>query len=383
MKKGKFGLALFSALVLLAVLGMALHRVPEPVSGPPVAIRAGEETLNVWTEDGETYVAFLPGHVAFGEVAVKSVQEGAMVDGRVLPLSGAALEPDRSYKLTWQENGEDRQGTLRLLPSAGMPALFLDTQSGSMDHIHDQKGNAERGTLRLYDETGCLNFSNSFASLRGRGNSTWEVPEKKPYALDLSDEASYASYASLLEEEKPNVALLVNCSGFGKFQSVSKTPLSDNLDMVKLNCMALMAMCQITEPYMQRGGQIINIASVAAYQPIPYINVYGASKSFVLHFSRALNRELKRDGISVMAVCPFWTKTDFFDRAIDEDKERVVKKYIAMYTPEQIVSRACSDLKKGKDVSMYGFKARGQALLVKLLPHSLVMSVWMKQQELE
>ena len=189
MKKGKFGLALFSALVLLAVLGMALHRVPEPVSGPPVAIRAGEETLNVWTEDGETYVAFLPGHVAFEEVAVKPVQEGAMVDGRALPLSGTALEPDRSYELTWQENGEDRRGTLRLLPSAGMPALFLDTQSGSMDHIHDQKGNAERGTLRLYDETGCLNFSGSFASLRGRGNSTWEVPEKKPYALDLSDEA--------------------------------------------------------------------------------------------------------------------------------------------------------------------------------------------------
>lgn len=112
-----------------------------------------------------------------------------MVDGRALPLSGTALEPDRSYELTWQENGEGRRGTLRLLPSAGMPALFLDTQSGSMDHIHDQKGNAERGTLRLYDETGCLNFSNSFASLRGRGNSTWEVPEKKPYALDLSDEA--------------------------------------------------------------------------------------------------------------------------------------------------------------------------------------------------
>ena len=181
----------------------------------------------------------------------------------------------------------------------------------------------------------------------------------------------------------PFVALLVNCSGFGKFCVVSKTPLADNLNMVKLNCMALMAMCQITEPYMSRGGQIINIASVAAYQPIPYINVYGATKSFVLHFSRALNRELKKDGISVTAVCPFWTKTEFFSRSIDKEKNPVVKKYVAMYTPEQIVSKAWKDVKKGKDVSMYGFTAKTQTLLAKLLPHSFVMSFWMDQQKLK
>ena len=152
--------------------------------------------------------------------------------------------------------------------------------------------------------------------------------------------------------------------------------------MMDLNCGAVLAMCQHSIPYMEKGAKIINIASVAAMQPIPYINVYGATKAFVLSFSRALNRELKKDGISVMAVCPFWTKTDFFERAVDEEKEKIVKKYIAMYTPQQIVNRAWQDLKKGKDVSMYGFKARGQALLVKLLPHKIVMSVWMKQQEL-
>ena len=205
----------------------------------------------------------------------------------------------------------------------------------------------------------------------------------RPIALDLSDEASYASYAAFLEEEKPNVALLVNCSGFGKFEAVSKIPLSDNLDMVKLNCMALMAMCQLTEPYMQRGAQIINIASVAAYQPIPYINVYGASKSFVLHFSRALNRELRSRGIRVLAVCPFWTKTEFFNRAVKKDEEAIVKKYIAMYEPKDIVALAWKDAKRGKDVSMYGVIARGQTFLAKILPHSFIMSVWMKQQRLK
>ena len=205
----------------------------------------------------------------------------------------------------------------------------------------------------------------------------------RPIALDLSDKASYEAYAALLEEEKPNVALLINCSGFGKFCATMETPVEVNLNMIDLNCAAVVAMCQTSIPYMQNGAKIINIASVAAYQPIPYINVYGATKSFVLHFSRALNRELKKDGISVTAVCPFWTKTEFFNRSIDKEKNPVVKKYVAMYTPEQIVGQAWKDVKNGKEVSMYGFTARTQTLLAKLLPHGFVMSYWINQQKLK
>ena len=130
------------------------------------------------------------------------------------------------------------------------------------------------------------------------------------------------------------------------------------------------------------GGQIINTGSVAAFQPIPYIGVYGATKALVVSYSRALNRELRPRGIRVTAVCPFWTKTEFFDRAVKEGAEPVVKKYVAMYRPEDVVARAWRDAKRGKDVSVYGFIARGQALLVKLLPHALVMDIWQKQQKL-
>lgn len=202
-------------------------------------------------------------------------------------------------------------------------------------------------------------------------------------ALDLSEKTSYTEFEKLLAQENPNVALLVNCSGFGKFQAVMDTPLDENLNMVDLNCQAIVAICQLTIPYMQAGAKIINIASVAAYQPIPYINIYGATKAFVLSYSRALNREMKSRGITVTAVCPFWTKTEFFNRAITAEKDPVVKKYIAMYEPEQIVKRAWHDMKKGKDVSMYGFIARGQVLLTKLLPHKLVMNVWQNQQKLK
>ncbi|MBO7187132.1 MAG: SDR family NAD(P)-dependent oxidoreductase [Clostridia bacterium] len=212
-------------------------------------------------------------------------------------------------------------------------------------------------------------------------SSTISVPIKA-IPLDLTVKEDIDKYQQILSEEKPEVSLLINCSGFGKFAKTTDYPLEENLNMVDLNCKAVISMCLITVPFMKNGSNIINIASIAAFQPIPYINVYAATKAFVLYFSRGLNQELKDKGIHVMAVCPFWTKTAFFDRAVSNG-EPVVKKYIAMYEPKDIVKRALRDLKRKKDVSKYGFKARGQAFLCKILPHSLVMKVWKKQQRLK
>ena len=122
----------------------------------------------------------------------------------------------------------------------------------------------------------------------------------RPLALDLTDRRSFAAYAEALAAEPVEVGLLLNASGFGKFRAVMDTPLDVNLNMTDLNCQAVVAMCQLTIPYMPQGGQIINIASVAAFQPIPYINIYGATKAFVLSFSRpepgAAQPRHRRDG---------------------------------------------------------------------------------------
>ncbi len=202
-------------------------------------------------------------------------------------------------------------------------------------------------------------------------------------ALDLTDRSSFEAYGAALHEEPVAVKLLVNAAGYGKFRAVADTPLDVNLNMVDLNCQAVQAMCQLTLPYMPAGSHIVNFASVAAYQPIPYIDVYGASKAFVLSYSRALNRELKGRGVTVTAVCPFWTKTAFFDRAIEGDMEPVVKKYDAMYDPRDVVALAWRDAKKGRDMSRFGAVARFNGILAKLLPHSFVMSYWMNQQKLK
>ena len=92
---------------------------------------------------------------------------------------------------------------------------------------------------------------------------------------------------------------------------------------------------------------------------------------------------MKNKKIKVTCVCPFWTKTAFFDRATKTDaKEEVVSKYVAMYKPENVVKKAIKDAKKGKELSICGFIARSQVRMVNILPKKLVMKTWLNQQRL-
>ena len=203
----------------------------------------------------------------------------------------------------------------------------------------------------------------------------------KPIPLDLCNESAIEKYKSLLEAKKPDVAVLANCSGFGKFGSYADVSISDSMDMIDLNCKALVAMTETTLPYMKEGGRILNLDSLSSFQPVPYINVYGATKAFVLSYTRALGVELKPRGIKTLAVCPGWVKTDFFARAETADKGAITY-FNKMYEPSDVIRTAIRDLYKGrKDVSIHGFPVKAQVLMVKLLPHRLVMKIWMKQQK--
>lgn len=198
-------------------------------------------------------------------------------------------------------------------------------------------------------------------------------------ALDLTKEEALAKYAATLREGNVTVGALVNASGYGKFEAFSELPLIEQMGMVDLNAKALMAVTYHTLSYMESGAQIYQVGSLSAFQPVPYIGVYGATKAFVLSFSRALNAELRTRKIRVMAVCPGWVKTAFFDRSVTDDD--VIVYYNKFFTPEQVVARALRDMRRGKDVSVCGWSIRAQVLLTKLLPHRLVMWIWLKQQK--
>lgn len=199
--------------------------------------------------------------------------------------------------------------------------------------------------------------------------------------LDLGRQESFDVYACLLAEEKPEVSVLVNCAGFGKFGRYDQIPLEDCMAMIDLNCKALVAMTQLTLPYMKRGSKIVQLDSLSAFQPVPYLNVYGSTKAFVLSYSRALNRELKGRGIRVMAVSPGWVRTEFFDLAT-QTSDTAVTYYNVVYEAKDVVATAIRHLyHTGKDLSIHGARVRWQVRGVKLLPHSLVMRIWMKQQK--
>ncbi len=199
----------------------------------------------------------------------------------------------------------------------------------------------------------------------------------RPIVLDLQTRESFALYRQLLEQEKPEIAVLVNAAGFGLFGAFMDMDMDRQLDIIDLNSRALTAMCYMSVPYMAKGSRIYNMGSMSSWQPVPYINVYGASKAYVLNFSRALGVELKDRGIKVMAVCPGWITTEFFDHAIHDDTISYFNRY---YPPEQVIEKALKDMKKGKNASVLGFPERVQVLLVKLLPVGFVMKTWCRQQ---
>ena len=199
-----------------------------------------------------------------------------------------------------------------------------------------------------------------------------------PIALDLTDAESIHTYRARLEAEQPDVRVLVNASGVGRFGAFADIDLDTHCKMIDLNSKAYVAMTHVTLPFMHEEGEVYQLDSLSAFQPIPYIGVYGATKSFVLSFSRALNVELKKRRIHVMAVCPGWVKTEFFDHAVKDD---TIVYYNRFYTAEQVIGRALRDMKKRKDVSVCGPATRALVLLTKLLPHRLVMKIWCRQQK--
>ena len=164
---------------------------------------------------------------------------------------------------------------------------------------------------------------------------------------------------------------------FGPF---AESNLEKTLKSARLNALSLTAMCHISLPYMLSGDSIINMGSNSAWQPVPYQTVYGASKSYVLNFSRALGRELKERGIHVMCVCPGWIKTEFQEVA---EHDRYIRYVDRWYGPDEVVEQAMKDLKKKKQVSILGHPVRRQVRLVKFLPVNLIMDIWCKQQGFE
>ena len=120
----------------------------------------------------------------------------------------------------------------------------------------------------------------------------------------------------LAEKMPTGRILLINNSGFGAYGHFPEPNLGHQLEMLDVNIRGLVQLTGLLLPLLRaRGGAIVNLASTAAFQPTPFLAAYGASKAFVLHWSLALNEELRGSGVRTLAVCPGPTATEFFRRA--------------------------------------------------------------------
>ena len=199
--------------------------------------------------------------------------------------------------------------------------------------------------------------------------------------MDLSKLEDFVIYSNLLEKVKPTIKLLINCAGIGQFGDALNTPIEQDQKIIDVNCKALLTMTRLSIPYMEKGSKIMEVGSMSSFQPTPYMTTYAATKAFVLSYARAMNAELKPRGIRVMCVTPYYVKTEFFDYAFKTNEGNKVQHFGKLYPSEDIVKTAYRDLYKSKkDYSACGFSSKGQVFLVKLLPHKLVIKIWLKQQ---
>ena len=200
-------------------------------------------------------------------------------------------------------------------------------------------------------------------------------------SLDLIESSSFDALAQLLQAEQPDIKLLVNAAGFGKFGDFDNITVTDDCRMINLNCTALVQMTRLCIPYMRPGSHILQLDSLSAFQPVPYITTYGATKAFVLSYSRAMNRELADKGIRMMALNPGWVKTEFFNHATQTNGNKV-QYFDRLYEADFCVSYGLKCLYHSKrDYAVPGFFTRMQVCLVKLLPHGIVMRTWLNQQK--
>src|SRR5580658_4943636 len=178
-------------------------------------------------------------------------------------------------------------------------------------------------------------------------------------ACDLTDksqvERALAEVRDFLEKGAPaGRILLINNSGFGVYGKFPEPGLVQQLEMVDLNVRAVLHMTGSLLPVLKaRGGVIMTVASTAAFQPTPFLGAYGATKAFVLHWSLALNDELRGSGVRALAVCPGPTSTDFFQRA-GLKKDAVPDMFGE--TSEKVVMASLRAMASGKAMVVSGWK---------------------------
>ncbi len=171
---------------------------------------------------------------------------------------------------------------------------------------------------------------------------------------DLTELGTTEAVFNFTQEKGLTIDLLINNAGFGDYGDFAETDRERQIKMVQLNVLALVDLTHRFLPLMRerRSGSIINIASLAAFQPIPYLSVYAASKAFVRSFSEALWAENRHYGIRVLVSCPGPVETNFFVEA--KFPPTLASKSNKISTAEEVVLETLKALERGDSTVVIG-----------------------------
>jgi short-subunit dehydrogenase len=202
----------------------------------------------------------------------------------------------------------------------------------------------------------------------GRSNSI----RAQYVALDLGQPESPARLFEEAQKRGLSVDMLVNNAGFGSMGEFATLDLARELNMIDLNVKSLVELTHLfLQPMLDRKqGAIINVASTAAFQPVPFMATYAATKAFVLSFSEALWEENRAHGIQVLALCPGVTDTNFFEAARGHKPPARVSQ-----TPEDVVDTALRGLARGKSHVISGWTNFLMTQSERLAPRSVITRV--------
>ncbi|SRR5579862_254574 len=200
--------------------------------------------------------------------------------------------------------------------------------------------------------------------------------------LDLSAKGSPEKLFQWCELLKKEIDVLVNNAGYGLSGSFTDYTPDENSNLIQLNIISLVRITQLFLPALRNQPQshILNIASTAAYQAVPYLSLYAASKSFVLNFSRGLSQELRGSNVSVTCVSPGSTDTDFVIRAKISHKGLKAARKFNMQ-PGEVANIAVQAMLDKKPEKIVGFVNKIGAFLAWLMPKNMVEKTAMKIYE--
>ncbi|MEZ0486206.1 SDR family NAD(P)-dependent oxidoreductase [Fibrella aquatica] len=192
-------------------------------------------------------------------------------------------------------------------------------------------------------------------------------------AIDLADSTAPQKVFDWCKTNQYDVSVLVNNAGYGLSGQFEQYSVSDNLAMMQVNMTSLVELTQLFLPELRRQarGYVLNIASSTAYQALPGMSLYAATKVFVLNFSRGLHHELAGTSVSVTCISPGATDTGFNDRAQINQKAREAAKKITM-TPEAVAKQSVAAMLAGKAELITGGINKLGAFAAWLLPKGLV-----------